>query len=304
MDKTKTSVNKKKYRAGYVSIIGRPNTGKSTLLNKLIARKVSIVSRKPQTTRWQIQGIKSSANYQIVFTDTPGYQDIYNNAITRYMNREVINALSYMDVVLFVVEALKWNESDHKVLDLLKDINKPVILLINKVDLVKNKADVLPFIDRLEKYLAFSEVLPISTKKRKDLSVLEAKVVSLLSPGEQLFPDGQITDRSEMFIAAEYIREKIMLKLGDELPYKVSVTIDAFKDKEDLLSISATIWVERQAHKSIIIGNNGKMLKLIGEKSRRELENFFDRKVYLQTWVKMKKNWTEDIKALKALGYS
>ncbi len=304
MNNTTTSTYKKKYRAGYVSIVGRPNVGKSTLLNKLIARKVSIVSRKPQTTRWRIRGIKSAADYQIVFTDTPGYQDVYNNAMNGYMNKEVMNALSFMDVVLFVVEALRWNGLDDKALALLEDVNQPVVLVINKTDRLADKRELLPFIEEVKNSLAFSAVLPMSARRQKDIAVLRDKVVCLLPPGEPLFPDNQITDRSERFIAAEYIREKIMRKLGDELPYKIAVSIDAFKDKQALLSIFATIWVERQTHKAMIIGDNGNMLKLIGEGSRRELEGFFNKKVYLQTWVKMKRNWTEDIKALKTLGYS
>lgn len=291
------------FKAGYVSIVGRPNVGKSTLLNRLIEHKISIVTRKPQTTRWQIRGIKSTPEYQIIFTDTPGYQTNHKNAINRYMNREVTNSLSHIDVVLFVVEAVKWGRNDALVADLLKEVSATLILVINKLDLLKERANLLPYINKLKEKLPFAEIVPLSARRRKDISLLESKIVAVLPSGEPLFPTDQISDRSTRFLAAEYIREKVMERLGDELPYRTSVTIDVFKDEPELLSISATIWVERRSQRAILIGGDGKMLKSIGAEARIELENFFSKKVYLQTWVKTKKNWTEDIKALKMLGY-
>ena len=291
------------FKAGYVSIVGRPNVGKSTLLNRLIEHKISIVTRKPQTTRWQIRGIKSTPEYQIIFTDTPGYQTNHKNAINRYMNREVTNSLSHIVVVLFVVEAVKWGRNDALVADLLKEVGATLILVINKLDLLKERASLLPFINNLKEKLPFAEIVPLSARRRKDIDLLESKIVAVLPSGELLFPTDQISDRSTRFLAAEYIREKVMERLGDELPYRTSVTIDVFKDEPELLSISATIWVERRSQRAILIGGNGKMLKSIGAEARIELENFFSKKVYLQTWVKTKKNWTEDIKALKMLGY-
>ena len=291
------------FKAGYVSIVGRPNVGKSTLLNRLIDHKISIVTRKPQTTRWQIRGIKSTAEYQVIFTDTPGYQNTHKNAINRYMNREVINSLSHIDVVLFVVEAVKWGRNDALVADVLRDVSAPLILVINKLDLLKERAVLLPYINTMKEKLSFTEILPLSARRRRDVTLLERKIVAMLPPGEPSFPDDQISDRSTRFLAAEYIREKVMERLGDELPYRTSVTIEVFKDEPALLSISATIWVERRSHRSMLIGENGKMLKSIGAEARVDLENFFSKKVYLQTWVKTKKNWTEDIKALKMLGY-
>ena len=291
------------FKAGYVSIVGRPNVGKSTLLNRLIEHKISIVTRKPQTTRWQIRGIKSTPEYQIIFTDTPGYQNNHKNAINRYMNREVTNSLAHIDVVLFVVEAVKWGRNDALVADLLKEVSATLILVINKLDLLKERASLLPYINTLKEKLPFAEIVPLSARRRKDVDLLESKIVAMLPSGEPLFPTDQISDRSTRFLAAEYIREKVMERLGDELPYRTSVTIDVFKDEPELLSISATIWVERRSQRAILIGGNGKMLKSIGAEARIELENFFSKKVYLQTWVKTKKNWTEDIKALKMLGY-
>lgn len=292
------------FKAGYVSIVGRPNVGKSTLLNRLIDHKISIVTRKPQTTRWQIRGIKSTADYQVIFTDTPGYQNAHKNAMNRYMNREVINSLSHTDVVLFVVEALKWGRDDALVAEVLKEVSAPTVLVINKLDLLKERAILLPYIDSLKEKLSFAEIVPLSARRRRDVDLLERKIAAMLPTGEPLLPADQITDKSARFLAAEYIREKVMERLGDELPYRVSVTIDEFNEKPALLRLSATIWVERRSHRSILIGANGRMLKSIGADARIELEKFFAKKVYLQTWVKTKKNWTEDIKALKTLGYN
>lgn len=291
------------FRAGYVSIVGRPNVGKSTLLNRLIEQKISIVTRKPQTTRWQIRGIKSTPDYQIVFSDTPGYQNTYKSAINRYMNREVVSSLTHIDVVLFVVEAVKWYREDDFVADLLKEVNAPLVLVINKLDLLKDRTSLLPYIDDMREKLSFAEIMPLSARRRRDVNALERKVVSMLPEGEPLFPDDQVSDKSIRFLAAEYIREKVMAKLGDELPYRVSVTIDEFDEESTMFSIYATIWVERQSHRSIIIGDSGKMLKSIGAEARIELEKFLAKKVYLQTWVKTKQSWTEDVKALKMLGY-
>ena len=292
------------FRAGCVSIVGRPNVGKSTLLNRFIEQKISIVTRKPQTTRWQIRGIKSTPDYQIVFSDTPGYQNTYKSAINRYMNREVVNSLAHLDLVLFVVEAVKWYREDDFVADLLKDVRAPVVLVINKLDLLKDRTSLLPYMDTMQEKLSCAEIMPLSARRRRDIAALERKIVSMLPEGEPLFPDDQVSDKSIRFLAAEYIREKVMAKLGDELPYSVSVTIDEFAEDTAMFSIFATIWVERRSHRSIIIGDSGKMLKSIGAEARIELEKFLAKKVYLQTWVKTKQSWTEDVKALNMLGYN
>ena len=299
----RTEIKDSGFKAGYAAIVGRPNVGKSTLLNRLIDHKVSIVTRKPQTTRRQIRGIKSTPDYQIIFTDTPGYQNKYKNAMNRYMNREVINALQDTDVVLFVVEALKWGDDDALVADVLKEAGAPVVLVINKLDLLKERATLLPYINSLKEKLSCTEIVPLSARRRRDVDLLERRIAGMLPAGEPLYPPDQVSDKSARFLAAEYIREKVMERLGDELPYRISVTIDEFNDEPTLLSLCATIWVERRSHRSILIGTSGKVLKSIGADARNELEKFFAKKVYLQTWVKTKKNWTEDIKALKTLGY-
>ena len=299
-----TDPNYSDFKAGYVSIIGRPNVGKSTLLNHLIDHKISIVSRKPQTTRWQIKGIKSTPEYQIIFTDTPGYQNTHKSAIYRYMNREVTNSLAHIDLVLFVVEAVKWTHKDDLVAGLLNEVNAPLVLVINKLDMLKDHTALLPYINEMKEKLSFTEIIPLSARRQRDVVSLERKVVSMLPAGEALYPADQISDKSSRFIAAEYIREKVMARLGEELPYRISVTIDEYNDEATLLSIFATIWVERRSHRSIIIGGNGKMLKSIGTEARIDLEKFFTKKVYLQTWVKTKQSWTEDVRALKALGYN
>ena len=241
------------FKAGYVSIVGRPNVGKSTLLNRLIDHKISIVTRKPQTTRWQIRGIKSTADYQVIFTDTPGYQNTHKDAMNRYMNREVINSLSHTDVVLFVVEALKWGRDDALVAELLKEVSAPTVLVINKLDLLKERAILLPYINSLKEKLSFAEIVPLSARRRRDVDLFERKIAAMLPAGEPLLPADQITDKSARFLAAEYIREKVMERLGDELPYRVSVTIEEFNEEPALLSLSATIWVERRSHRSILM---------------------------------------------------
>ena len=291
------------FKAGDVAIVGRPNVGKSTLLNRLIDHKVSIVTRKPQTTRWRIRGIKTTPGYQVVFTDTPGYQDTCKNAMNRYMNREVINALPRTDVVLFVVEALKWGSGDALVADVLREVRAPMVLVINKLDLVKERASLLPYMNSLKEKLPGAALLPLSARRRRDVERLERRISAMLPVGEPLFPADQVSDKSARFLAAEYLREKVMKRLGDELPYRVSVTIDEYHDAPALLSLSATLWVERRSHRSILVGANGRMLKAIGTDARIALEKFSAKKVYLQTWVKTKKNWSEDLKALKMLGY-
>ena len=291
------------FKAGYVTIIGRPNVGKSTLLNQLVEHKVSIVTRKPQTTRWQLRGIKSTPAYQIVFTDTPGYQHTHNSGLNRFMNREVVNALAHIDVVVFVVEALKWEREDSLVAELVQDVAAPLALVINKLDLLKERAALLPYIDSLKEKFAGAEIIPISARRRRDVTRLEQKLACLLPTGEPLFPPDQISDKSARFLAAEYIREQVMTHLGDELPYRTTITIDQFKEEKSLLTLYATIWVERRSQRAILIGANGKMLKSIGYDARVELEKFFAKKVYLQTWVKVKRDWTEDAQAMQTLGY-
>jgi GTPase len=292
------------YRTGYVSIIGRPNVGKSTLLNQLVEQKLSIVSRKPQTTRWNLLGIKTTTDSQIVFIDTPGLQKDPKLALNLHMNKEVSNTLGHIDIILFVVEALKWNELDDNVIELLKRSSNPqIFLVLNKVDKVINKNELLTFIDKVTKQVDVQEVIPISAEKGDGVKGLESTIVNYLPVAPALFPEDQVTDRSERFFAAEFIREKLMTRLSDELPYHLSITIDEFKEKNSVLHIHATIWVERKGQKSIVIGKDGNVLKTVGKEARRDLEEMFDKKVNLKTWVKVKKKWTDSEQALKQFGY-
>lgn len=294
----------KEFRTGYVSIIGRPNVGKSTLLNHLVEQKLSIVSRKPQTTRWNLLGIKTSSDSQIVFIDTPGLQKEPKLALNQQMNKAVSSTLNYIDIILFVVEASKWNELDENVIDLLKRTSSAkLFLVLNKVDKIANKNDLLSFINTVSKEIDFKEVIPISAIKGTGLEELESLIIKNLPVSPALFPEDQITDRSERFFAAEFVREKLMTRLSDELPYHLSITIDEFKEKNNVLHIHACIWVERKGQKSIVIGKEGSVLKAVGKEARKDLEEMFDKKVNLKTWVKVKKKWTDSEQALKQFGY-
>ncbi len=294
----------KEFRTGYVSIIGRPNVGKSTLLNHLVEQKLSIVSRKPQTTRWNLLGIKTSSDYQIIYIDTPGLQKDPKIALNQHMNREVSNTLNYIDITLFVVEALKWNELDENVIKLLeKSSASQLFLVLNKVDKIANKNDLLFFINTVSKKTKFKEVIPVSATKGTGIEDLESAITKNLPVASPLFPEDQVTDRSERFFAAEFIREKLMTRLSDELPYHLSITIDEFKEKNNVLHIHACIWVERKGQKSIVIGKEGSVLKAVGKEARKDLEDMFGKKVNLKTWVKVKKKWTDSEQALKQFGY-
>jgi GTPase len=294
----------KEFRTGYVSIIGKPNVGKSTLLNNLLEQKLSIVSRKPQTTRWNLLGIKTSSDSQIIFIDTPGLQKEPKLVLNQHMNKAVSNTLNYIDIILFVIEASKWNELDENVVNLLKKSSSAqLFLVLNKVDKVSDKNDLLSFISTVSKEIDFKEVIPISATKGTGLEDLEAAIIKKLPFAPALFPEDQITDRSERFFAAEFLREKLMTRLSDELPYHLSITIDEFKKKNNVLHIHACIWVERKGQKSIVIGKEGSVLKAAGKEARLDLEEMFDKKVNLKTWVKVKKKWTDSEQALKQFGY-
>jgi GTPase len=292
------------FKTGYVSIIGRPNVGKSTLLNHIVEQKLSIVSRKPQTTRWNLLGIKTTAESQVIFIDTPGLQKEPKLALNQHMNREVSNTLNYIDIILFVVEALKWNELDENVINLLKKSSTAqLFLVINKVDKVAKKDELLSFISTVTKEIDFNEVIPVSATKGNGIEELESAILNNLPLAPPLFPEDQVTDRSERFFAAEFVREKLMTRLSDELPYHLSITIDEFKEKNNVLHIHACIWVERKGQKSIVIGKEGSVLKAVGKEARKDLEEMFGKKVNLKTWVKVKKKWTDSEQALKQFGY-
>ena len=289
-------------KSGYIAIIGRPNVGKSTLLNGLIGKKISITSRKPQTTRNQILGIKTLDGIQAVYIDTPGLHIAEKNAMNRYMNRLAESVIADADVVVFMIDALRWQKEDELVLNKLKSDAAPVILVINKVDLVKDKNLLLPFIEKSQEKFNFAKIVPLSARKASNVRHLEKVIMQFLPEGPHLFPDDQITDKSERFQAAEIIREKIILTTGQEIPYSSTVVIEEFKHEEKLLRISALIWVEREGQKPIVIGKNGERLKTIGTAARKELEKIFDKKVFLQLWVKIKDNWTNNENFLSSLG--
>jgi len=296
------SKNKQTY-CGYVTILGRPNVGKSTLLNNFIGQKLSITSRKPQTTRRHMIGVNTDEDCQIIYIDTPGLQDSPGNAMNRYMNKEATNALAGIDVLVYVVEALKWTALDEHILNLIKDNTDPVILAINKMDKIKDKETMLPFLKELSGKMSFKEIIPVSALSRKSLRPLEKSIKGLLPARPFQFPDDQITDKSQRYFAAEFIREKLIKRLGEELPYTTTVTIDSFVEKEKIIHIDAIIWVATKGQKTIVIGKKGAGLKAIGEQARKDMERMFENKVFLRTWVKVKDKWMDNELAIKQLGF-
>ena len=292
------------FRCGYVAIIGRPNVGKSTLLNYILGQKLCITSRKPQTTRHQILGIKTSENAQAIYVDTPGVHKDSPRAMNRYMNRAAHSIIDDVSVVLFLVEAGVWTEKDEWVFNKLKNTKNPVVLVINKVDQLKDKNELLPFMQKLSLMHPFKGIFPVSALKGKYIIDLEKEVESLLDISEPIYPEDQFTDRSMKFFAAEIIREKLMRQLGQELPYDLTVMIEKFEDVDGQLNINAVILVERKNQKLIIIGNEGQRLKRVGTQARVDMEKMFDSKVFLEIWVKVKEGWADDEQMLKSLGYT
>lgn len=291
------------YRCGFAAIVGRPNVGKSTLLNVLLNRKVSIVTPKPQTTRHRILGILTQPHAQIVFVDTPGLHSNATRAMNRHMNRAALASLQDADVNLFVVESLRWTEEDKRVLDQLQGGGRPIILILNKVDKVSPKERLLPFIDELGRQAAFAEVVPLSALRHKNLESLPALIVKYLPESPPHFPPDQVTDRGEQFQAAEIVREKLMMRLRQELPYGLTVGIEQFRQEQGRLLINAVIWVERAGQKAIVIGHGGEQLKQAGRAARLEMSKLFGRPVHLELWVKVKENWSDSEAALRQLGY-
>ena len=290
-------------RCGFIAIVGRPNVGKSTLLNHLLEQKISITSRKPQTTRHRILGIKSTGALQFVYVDTPGIHKSQKKAINRVMNQTATSTLDGVDLVLFVVERLVFNEEDELVLQALEKVRVPVLLLINKCDLLDNPQKLLPQIERLARRRDFAEIIPLSALSSYNLDAVEKCVASYLPESPFLYPVDQVTDRSSRFIAAEIIREKITRQLGDELPYEVTVEIEKYTLQDGVVHIHALILVDKESQKQIIIGSRGSRLKLIGSAARVDMEKAFDAKVMLNLWVKVKSGWADDERALQSLGY-
>ncbi len=289
-------------RCGFVAIVGRPNVGKSTLLNHILGQKLSITSRKPQTTRHQVLGIKTEGDVQAIYVDTPGMHEEEPRAINRYMNKAATSALVDVDVVVFVVDQLNWTTADEMVLEKLARLKCPVILAINKVDKLEKRELMLPHLESLAAKRDFAEIIPLSALRETNLEPLEEAVGRFLPQSVHFYPDDQITDRSQRFMASEMVREKITRQLGAELPYSVAVEIEEFKQQGKTLHISALILVERDGQRKIIIGDKGARLRQIGQEARIDMERMFDTKVMLKLWVKVKRGWADSDRALKSLG--
>jgi GTP-binding protein Era len=290
-------------RSGYVAIIGRPNVGKSTLLNYILGQKLSITSRKPQTTRHKIVGIKTENDVQVVYVDTPGMHENHDKALNRYMNKAALTAVKDVDAIVFMIDRTKWTSEDELVLKSLQYVKCPVILAVNKVDFLADKETLLPTLQKLDEKYKFAHIVPMSAKTGHNVDRLETIIASLIQQGAHFYPDDQITDRSSRFLAAELVREKIMRQLGDELPYSMTVEIEEFRYEDSLLVISAAILIDRQSQKHIIIGEKGGRIKQIGRDARLDMEEMFECKVMLNTWVKVKSGWADSERALKSLGY-
>ncbi|MFN3986543.1 MAG: GTPase Era [Rhodocyclaceae bacterium] len=301
-DETHASGQNASFRTGFVAIVGRPNVGKSTLLNRMIGQKISIVSRKAQTTRHRVTGILTDERSQFVFVDTPGFQTQHRNALNRTMNRTVTQALASVDLVFFVVEAGRFGEDDRKVVSVLPE-NARVVLVINKLDRLSDQAQVLPFIQRIAAVYPFAEVVPLSAERGTNVDALIDAARPYLPIAEAMFDADDITDRSERFLASEFLREKLFRLLGDELPYGIAVEIEKFETEGQLRRIFAAVIVDKPGHKGIVIGKGGEQLKRISSEARVELEKLFGGKVYLEVWVKVKSGWADDERALKSLGY-
>lgn len=290
-------------RSGYVGLVGRPNVGKSTLMNRILGRKLSIVTAKPQTTRQSICGIKTDRAGQVVYVDTPGLHRVEGKALNRYMNRIARAVFQDVDLVLFLVEAGRWTEQDEAVARSLTALDTPVFLVVNKVDCISEKSELLKYLETHAGTDRYQRVFLVSALKGNGVEDLEAAVSNALPFSRPFFDEDQLTDRSERFLAAEFIREQLMERLHKELPYALTVEIEKFERTEKLLRISAVIWVERESQKKIVIGRKGAALKQAGSRARKALEDFFGKKVFLQTWVRVSRNWSNDDRLLKKLGY-
>ncbi|MFP8965580.1 GTPase Era [Pokkaliibacter sp. CJK22405] len=293
-------------RCGFVAIVGRPNVGKSTLLNHILGQKLSITSRKPQTTRHQILGIHTEDDVQTIYVDTPGIHKAGERALNRFMNKTASAALKDVDLVVFVIDRTRWTEEDQMVLEQLQNVDCPVILAVNKIDRLENKEELLPWLAQMTEKMAFVDIIPISAHQGHNVDRLQTLVSAHIPEGVHHFPEDQITDRSSRFVAAELVREKLMRQLGEEVPYGVTVEIEQFRQDEvsGTLHIHALILVERDGQKKIVIGEKGSRIKTIGRDARLDMERMFDAKVMLNLWVKVKHGWADDERALHSLGYT
>jgi GTP-binding protein Era len=291
------------HRCGYVAIVGRPNVGKSTLMNRILGQKLSIVTAKPQTTRQRIAGIKSTPGGQVVYVDTPGIHQAARRALNRYMNRIAQAAFHDVDLILFMVEADRWTREDEFVARALAGVSAPVWLVLNKIDLVADKTRLLRFLSEDAGVERFSETLMIAARKGDGVADLERRVFEALPFSRPLYDEDQFTDRSERFLAGELVREQLMRRLHQELPYALTVEIEEFRREAELLRIGAIVWVERAGQKQIVIGKNGSVLKQVGTAARHEIEELFGEKVFLRLWVKVSRDWSDSERALRQFGY-
>ncbi|MDY7218953.1 GTPase Era [Denitrificimonas sp. JX-1] len=290
-------------RCGYVAVVGRPNVGKSTLINHILGQKLAITSRKPQTTRHNMLGIKTEGPVQAIYVDTPGLHTNAQTALNRFMNRSALTALRDIDVAIFVVDRMRWTEEDELVFDRIKHLSCPLIVAVNKADRLDDKSKLLSHLEWLAEKLPQAEIVPMSALHGQNLDTLERLVSNFLPESEHFYPEDQITDRSSRFLAAELVREKIMRQLGAELPYQITVEIEEFKQEGRILHIHALILVERDGQKKIIIGEKGERIKRIGQEARKDMESMFGSKIMLNLWVKVKGGWSDDERALRSLGY-
>jgi GTP-binding protein Era len=293
-------------RCGFVTIVGRPNVGKSTLMNRILGQKISITSRRPQTTRHQVMGIKTEGDDQTIYVDTPGIHILEKDrdkAINRFMNQAATQALRDVDCVVFIIDRTRWTAEDQVVLDRLAHVQVPVILAVNKVDRLKDKQELLPWLESVGARRDFAAIVPIAAKHGTQVEALEAEVTKHLPESVHYFPEEQVTNKSQRFLAAELVREKVMRQLGDELPYQMTVEIEEFRDEGRVVHISALIMVERHGQKKILIGERGERIKKIGREARLDMERALDAKLMLNLWVKVKSGWSDDERALKSLGY-
>jgi len=295
--------NEQNFHCGYVAIVGRPNVGKSTLLNCILGQKISITANRPQTTRHRILGVKTTDDCQVIYVDTPGLHLGGKKAINRFMNRAASSSITDVDIIIFVLDRIQWTDEDANVLEKIKQVTVPVLLVVNKVDGLKEKDVLLPHLEMLSEKYAFTQIMPISAQTGEGVSQLEAAVTTLLPMAPPFFPEDQVTDRSERFMASEFVREKLVRSLSQELPYSTTVEIEKFSVENNVRHIHAIIWVERDGQKGIIIGKKGQQLKRIGELARKDMERAFEGKVFLQLWVKVRSGWADDERALRSLGY-
>lgn len=302
-DKQAENTGEATLRSGYVGLVGRPNVGKSTLMNRILGQKLSIVTPKPQTTRQSICGIKTTPEGQVVYVDTPGLHRAESKALNRYMNRIARAVLTDVDLVLLLVEAGEWTRQDEAVAKSFEALNTPVFLVVNKVDQVSDKPRLLTFLEQHAKSARFERVFLVSALKGDGVADLEGAVTAALPFSQPFYDAEELTDRSERFLAAEFIREQLMMRLHKELPYALTVEIERFERSEKLLRIGAVIWVERESQKKIVIGKKGEALKQVGTRARKALEEFFGEKVFLETWVRVSRNWSNDDRLLRKLGY-